>query len=200
MGRQPGPVPQRHGQASVTTCNAPAGQDATFTHERLLRLFTSAPNAFWRFDIDVSLDRAVDMARFAQLAGISGVFYVMCRSPLYNPISAPGQRALDDIRSAGHLIGLHVDHQDGNVTRTVDKDRTVALAAGVIAPREWRLISFHMPAAELLWRDFDTFDSAYAAEWQDRYVSDSRREWDDAKQARVSDDMQITLHPEHWFA
>ena len=56
-----------------------------------------------------------------------------------------------------------------------------------------------MPPKSVLWRDYSGFESAYARRWEGRYVSDSRREWTAEKEARVTNDMQIALHPEHWF-
>jgi hypothetical protein len=46
---------------------------------------------------------------------------------------------------------------------------------------------------------FDGFESAYASKWQDRYISDSRREFGPGKENLVSDAAQVNLHPEHWF-
>lgn len=171
----------------------------TFTTEHLLRLFTTAPGAFWRHDIDVSLPAAGKMARFAELAGVRCTFYLMARGEFYNPFSPEGERTVDDILTAGHRIGLHVDYRDGSVTEHVDQDRALMASGfgpGIIDPR---LVSFHMPPSCVLWRDYTTFTSAYAAEWEGRYLSDSRREWDETKDALVGDGMQISLHPEHWF-
>lgn len=166
------------------------------SREWLLRLFTKAPKAFWRFDIDLSLERAADMARLAQIAGITGTFYVMCRSPFYNPASRPGLRALREIDAAGQRLGLHVDYREGDVEQAVWEDVKLAMDWLYADPMP---VSFHMPPATVLWRDFDGFDNAYASRWKGHYVSDSRREWTPEKEARVSDNMQICLHPEHWF-
>jgi hypothetical protein len=166
--------------------------------ERLLRLFTGAPKAFWRFDIDLSLERAVDMARVCELAGIRGTFYVMLRSPFYNPFSPDGRRMVDTIIGCGQQVGLHVDHRHGDPRATVRQDQLLALT-GMLEPINPRLVSFHMPPREVLWTDFLSFESAYASRWRDRYLSDARREWSPEKESRVSDAMQVNLHPEHWF-
>jgi hypothetical protein len=80
-----------------------------FTHERLLLLYTRTPGVFWRHDVDVSLTAAVQMARFAKLAGARCTFCVMARSEFYNPFSAQGERALLEIKENGHKLAAHVD-------------------------------------------------------------------------------------------
>lgn len=170
-----------------------------FTQERLLRLFTSAPGAFWRHDIDVSLAAAAKMARFAHLAGVQCTFYLMARGEFYNPFSDEGQDAVTEIVTHGHRLGLHVDYRGGSVTSEIAGDRALMTAGGYGDIVDPLLVSFHMPPACVLWRDYTDFTSAYASEWEGRYVSDSRREWTDAKDDLVGDGMQISLHAEHWF-
>lgn len=173
----------------------------------LLRLFTQAPKAFWRFDIDFSLDAAVRMAEFAQTAGIQGRFYVMATSSFYNPFSLPGIRALHQIKAHGHRLGMHVDERYGNETpgdlspAFTAVIRATELFEAIPGPRlvEPSLVSFHMPTPAVLWRNFVAFDNAYAREWEGRYLSDARREWGPDKEALVTNTTQINLHPEHWF-
>lgn len=160
---------------------------------------TRAPNAFWRHDVDLSLAAAEKMARFAQLAGITSTFYLMPRSEHYNLFSHEGEQALLTILANGHRVGIHVDHRTGSPKAAVARD--VALVdAGYPGTFTDRLVSFHMPRFSVLWHDFTEFSNAYGKQWKNRYVSDSRGEWDDTKDERVADHMQISLHPEHWFS
>jgi hypothetical protein len=150
-----------------------------FTPERLLLLYTRAPGAAWRHDVDVSLTAASRMARFAQLSGAQCTFAVMARSEFYNPFSAEGEQALREIREAGHTLVPHVHFkQDGSdsIYETVDADRSLWENAYT----GWfnlNFVSFHMPPRDLLWRDFNGFDHAHASRWRGKYLSDSRREW-----------------------
>jgi hypothetical protein len=167
-----------------------------FTLERLLRLFTQAPGAFWRHDVDVSLPAAERMARFAELAGVRSTFYLMPRSDTYNLFSCEGERTVATILETGHRLGLHCDYRAGSVTETVARDQRLLEAAypGVFD----NVVSFHMPPACVIWRDYATFENAYASEWEGRYVADSRREFGPDKEALISDEMQVNLHPEYW--
>jgi hypothetical protein len=171
-----------------------------FTQEHLLRLYVTAPRAFWRHDVDVSLDAATKMARFAQLAGASATFAIMARGEFYIPFCLAGEDALREIHELGHRLVPHV-HYRGNsdVRSTVDRDRALweTFVPGLF---DLHFVAFHMPPAEVLWQDYPGFAHAHGAEWRDRYVSDSRREWTVEKEARVTNDMQVALHPEHWFS
>ena len=182
--------------AETVTPSTPTG----FTRERLLRLLTGAPKAFWRCDVDLSLSAAVKMARFMQVAGVSATFYLNPRCDFYNLFSREGEATVDAIKDAGHRLGLHCDYRGkGYVDVFVDADLALI---GAMYPSETfaRRVSFHMPPETVLWRDFHWFENAYASEWEGRYVSDSRGVFTAEQEARVSDDMQINLHPEHWFS
>ena len=165
----------------------------SFSRERLLELFTSAPNAFFRHDIDLSLDAAVKMARFAQVAGVSSTFYVMPRSEFYNVFSHSAARALSEILERGHRLGVHSDAYARDAEATAERD--LALMDYEYPGWFYRMVSFHMPADDVLWTDFDGFENAYASRWEGRYLSDSRGR---PITEPVTDDMQVSLHPEHW--
>jgi hypothetical protein len=168
-----------------------------FSPERLLGLFTKAPGAYWRHDVDVSLAAAVRMARFAQVAGVQSTFFLNPRCDFYNVFSREGVAAVDAILAAGHKLGVHVDYRTGSVQDAVTADRVLATAG--LGPVFTDRVSFHMPPTCVLWTDFPGFESAYASKWQDRYISDSRREFGPGKENLVSDAAQVCLHPEHWF-
>lgn len=166
-----------------------------FSRERLLRLFTTAPGAFWRHDVDVSLDAAAAMARFAaEIADVRCTFYVMVAGEHYNPFSPVGRRRVQEIEALGHRVGLHAD---GDWRDVAWQQHLLASALGALVRPE--LVSFHKPSDGVLWRDFAGFENAYASRWRDCYVSDSRRQFGPEKEDRVQVGMQVNLHPEHWF-
>lgn len=164
-----------------------------FSKERLLDLFTQAPSAFWRHDVDVSLSAASKMAEMAQIGGVSSTFYLNPRSSFYNLFSSEGKATVAAIRDGGHKLGLHCDYRGGNLLNTVKGDQRLlaAMYDGVFSDR----VSFHMPPPSVLWRDFYWFENAYASRWKGRYLADSRGK---ALNGNVTDDMQVNLHPEHW--
>lgn len=165
--------------------------------KKLLELFRAAPEAFWRHDVDIDLFAAVKMARFAQVAGISSTFYLNPRSDFYNLFSWQGKVAIDAIRDAGHDIGLHCDYREGSVrARVLDDLALLSHPCGGLGLPFGSKVSFHMPSDEVLWRDFDFCDNAYASKWKGHYLADSRGR--DLPRSPTNED-QINLHPEWWF-
>lgn len=155
-----------------------------FTLERLGEMLADSPaNTVWRHDVDVSLPAAVRMATLEADLGVVATFYVMTTSPFYSAADA----AVFAIRavSLGHRVGLHLDPSEGV---NVEELRGTP-------------VSFHCPNEFVLWRDFATFESAYASRWLGRYVSDSRGVFADGdpEDRFDSEPLQVNLHAEWWF-
>ncbi len=78
--------------------------------------FTDAPKAekyiYLRHDVDRSLEKALALALLEQQLGIKATYFVRLHSRYYNCYSFPGLKALREIRSAGHEIGLHTEFYD----------------------------------------------------------------------------------------
>lgn len=165
--------------------------------ERLLLL----PGVTFRHDVDVSLRAAVRMAAMQQRLGVRSTFYVMARSPYYRVQDSESRACIAAIRSCGHEIGLHVDLgvPRGSVVSldavlsVIEEDHARLAVAG---PR----VSFHCPPECVLWTDVPGWESAYAKEWEGRYVSDSRGvfAYGDPED-REDRPLVVNLHPEWWF-
>lgn len=154
-----------------------------FSIDRLGELLAESPaNTFWRHDIDVSPDAALQMAKLEAELGIVATFYVMTESPFYAPtdavVLAMRLAALD------HHVGWHIDPRLPSAY-----------------PADGLRVSWHCPTPEMLWRDFDGFESAYASRWEGRYVSDARGVFRGGDPEDIFDGeaLQVALHPEWWF-
>ena len=162
-----------------------------FTQERLGELLADSPsNTFWRHDVDVSTLAALEMATLEADLGIDATFYVMTTSPFYT--AAEAAVLAMHLSSLGHRVGWHLDRD-----QIVARESLRGLA-----------VSFHCPTDLVLWRDLDHCESAYAAKWEGRYISDSRGRFDldpeDAFALQPADGsepspIQVNLHPEWWF-
>ncbi len=62
-----------------------------------------------RHDVDLSLREALRMARIEAEMGISAVYHVMVTSDAYNPATGGSRAIIEELRSLGHHVGLHVD-------------------------------------------------------------------------------------------
>lgn len=155
-----------------------------FSLERLAAMYAQASqNVFWRHDVDVSPEAAVQMAAFEAERGIHSTFYVMTTSPFY-PANESVMLAAELV-NYGHDVGLHLQ---------VDEVVTRAELLGCA-------VSFHRPNDFVLWRDFADIDSAYAFKWRGRYISDSRGVFahGDPEDRFDGKPLQVNLHPEWWF-
>lgn len=62
-----------------------------------------------RHDIDLSLEKALEMAKIESLEGISGTYFFMLTSEFYNLLSSHARKIVKEISNLGHQIGLHFD-------------------------------------------------------------------------------------------
>lgn len=203
--------------------NQPLG-DVAFTHDwyrqflrRLLadgyefRSFADPPaegEVVLRHDVDLSVERAVEMARIEADLGVEATYFVLLTSPLYNPLESDCREAIDEIASLGHDVALHFsthlywNAQDSPtasaITQHVRQERAVL---ETIAPTA-EVVSFHRPPSWVLDRTFDEFESAYApAFFSDvGYVADSTQRWrtDPPRMDDLPATMQLLTHPGLW--
>ena len=62
---------------------------------------------FLRHDVDFSLEMALDLARINAAMGISGTFFVLLRSQVYNLLSEESLDCIDQILILGQNLGFH---------------------------------------------------------------------------------------------
>src|SRR6185436_8375542 len=67
------------------------------------------PHLILRHDIDFCVNSARNMAMVEAEKGMSSTYFFMLRTPFYNLFTAENSRAVREIISAGHRIGLHFD-------------------------------------------------------------------------------------------
>ena len=162
-----------------------------------------------RHDVDVSPAAAVALAAVEHQLGLRASYFVMLRSPLYNPL-APGTRAeLSRLIELGHEIGLHFDASiwpgdDRSLDRAAAHECTL-LEEIVEAPV--RAVSFHRPVRALLGRAaaiggrIHTYQPAFFSNMA--YVSDSRGGWHhghplEQDAVRNGQALQLLTHPIWW--
>lgn len=191
----------------------PEGLSQEFSLERLRGLWKlSHADVVWRHDIDFDTLAAVCMAEAEAEAGITSTYYVRLRGP-YNLFSAEVGIDMDQIATLGHRVGLHLDT---GLPRHAAIGPVVFQAIQSQAIREWGLlrrefrwamteheipVSFHAPPNELRWRTWPFIQAADSAEWEGRYIADSRGVWRCDPEARlmIDEPIQVNLHPEWWF-
>lgn len=83
-----------------------------FTYRDYYDLITSLSDVklFLRHDVDISLDKALEMAQREKKMGVGpAIYYILLTSDFYNPLENQNQEKIFKILDLGHGIGLHYD-------------------------------------------------------------------------------------------
>lgn len=168
-----------------------------------------ADDVLLRHDVDLSLEAAVTMARIEAAEGVESTYFVLPTAATYDPLRRTGRRAVAEIASLGHDVGLHFStHEYWNeepseyeLIERVEQERD--LLATVTGDRP-SAVSFHRPPSWVLGREFEGFDSAYAPRYFEdvAYVADSGQRWREDPPAVDAFDgaVQLLAHPGLWGA
>lgn len=161
-----------------------------------------------RHDVDVSIERAYEIAKIENNFGWSSVFFILLSSPFYNTLDPLNVKRLREMVEMGHEIAVHLE-----IEANVDlqqKAKHEALILQNITGQKVKLISFHRPtanAAEFNFKDyrFDGFSHTYENRFINDigYVSDSRGEWHyghplDHHSVKSGFALQFLTHPIWW--
>ncbi|MCX6720124.1 MAG: hypothetical protein NTV36_03410, partial [Candidatus Staskawiczbacteria bacterium] len=69
----------------------------------------------WRHDIDVSVHRALKIAKIEKEEGVKSTFFVMLQSVFYNFLEIGVLDKLIQILEMGHQVGLHFDFESKSI-------------------------------------------------------------------------------------
>ncbi len=163
-----------------------------------------------RHDVDLDLQKAVELAVYEKEEMISSTYFVLITSDYYNIFSRNNIKNVKNLMKLGHEIGLHFD-----VTVYEDNMAIDCLVEKVI--KEIRLlediiekgvksISWHIPRQDLIGVHIDKLDEKGIYNAYDpmfyygyKYVSDSMMRWREPIEEYVEkkryNKMQILTHP-----
>lgn len=168
-----------------------------------------AGDVLLRHDVDLSPERAVEMARIERELGITATYFVLLGSPLYNPFQRPVREAFAEVAALGHDVGLHFStHQHWPASRPPAeaalaervRDEQAALSTVVADPVS--TVSFHVPPDWVLARALEGVESTYEPRFFEEidYVADSGQRWRE-EGVSIPDDgrpLQVLMHPGLW--
>lgn len=211
--------------------NEPGSWDADFSYAYLAQLYgelrsrfrlstigdaadvvgdLARPTAFIRHDVDVSLRRAVDLARKEVEWGARSTYHVMIDSPFYDVCSAESRSILEELGTLGHEVGLHYDVMARGMAEADPTTRAHDIASacetfGEVLGTPVRSVSFHLPVQDLLRGPLRVAGrvSGYAEDLFRWYISDSRARWREGPPIESlanprSHLLQILVHPVWW--
>ena len=166
--------------------------------------------AIIRHDVDMDLQKAVDMAMLEKEEDIKATYFVMISSEYYNLLAGNNLKNAQRILDLGHEIGLHFDltAYDKNLSfKDLEKSlqKEIELLEYILDIKV-KSISWHIPRQDLLnthlgfldklgvWNAYDPlFYSGY------KYVSDSMMRWREPIEEYIEqkkyNKLQILTHP-----
>lgn len=161
-----------------------------------------------RHDVDVCLEKALEMAVIEQGSGIQSTYFIMVSGLYYNVFQKKSKQIIQRIASLGHDIGLHFDNTQclgksiKQIKDSIDLERAV-LTHVLDGSTVIRCISEHIPTKEDLGLCSISPDliSAYSEEFflNYKYLSDSDMFWREDVvsiiQSRQHNRLQILTHP-----
>ena len=164
-----------------------------------------------RHDVDVSLERAIEMARLEREHEMPATYMILTRASLYQIDTTAAREKLREIRRHGHEIGLHFDvanwSSDGVLLPEALKSAIAADCSKLEEALGERVpsFSFHRPLQSLLGGNLEISGrvNAYARDAMKGYMSDSKGSWRDGEPLpkiinsphRI---LQVLIHPIWW--
>ena len=142
--------------------------------------------AILRHDVDMSLEKAVDMSEIERKIGVKSTYFLLLTSDFYNLASLKNLKLVEKIKNAGHEIGLHFDevrYTNLKDTKQVEEKikKEIELTEKILDIKI-SAVSMHRPSKWILDSEIslgkDVINS-YSTEFfkEFKYVSDSRRNW-----------------------
>lgn len=174
--------------------------------------FLEAENSiFLRHDVDISLNRALAMAKVEADLRIASTYFINLHSTHYNVLEASQNKLLAQILDLGHCIGIHLDARFHEAKSEVEVSFALEREAYVFSNFfgvNPEVFSFHDPSKEHIALGLEAIGglvNTYSSIWQSNstYLSDSNGYWRHKSPADVIRDhslrpIQILIHPEWW--
>jgi len=175
------------------------GKSVTFSQ------FKSQNKSFLlRHDVDISLEKALEIAKIENEFGIVSTFFIMTTSDYYNVLTKRSKQLVNEIQNLNHEIGLHFDpthYKD----QYLDKVKCEASILSSIIGKPIKSVSLHNPSIHGEYPMFDGFVNAYDTKiFNDNvYVSDSCFDFRGKNiysfiEGIDKNSIQILLHPIHY--
>ncbi len=163
-----------------------------------------------RHDIDLSLEKALEMAEIENELGVSATYFLYLRSPFYNIFSIKEEKIIQRIIELKHNIGLHFDfakYQDLSISQmSLQIKREVEFMQNFYS-NILDSVSFHRPLPPEFFSKLElgncphVFEPVFVNNF--KYLSDSRGIWRyghplDSKEYAGKKSMHILIHPIWW--
>lgn len=163
-----------------------------------------------RHDVDISLNKAFEMAKLENELGISAYYFILLSTDFYNINSEKSLSILKNIKQLGGKIGLHFDEKKYNINSENDYIKYINYELEILSRilgEKVTTVSMHRPSKEFLDMDLEipNVKNSYQKKFFDefKYISDSRMSWRENIEEIVNsekyDQLHILTHP-FWYS
>lgn len=137
-----------------------------------------------RHDIDLSLQKAVELAQLEYDLGIKSTYFVLVSTDFYNIFSKNSLYKLNKILSLNHELGLHFDESKYDCKNEQDIKNYINKEIKILEMclnNKVSLVSMHRPSKFILNSDikFNHIVNCYSKKYfnEYKYLSDARMNW-----------------------
>jgi hypothetical protein len=165
----------------------------------------------WRHDVDISLNRALALAKIENQEGLKATYFINPHSEFYNIHERNQFQIIKEIISLGHDLGLHFDIAFYNPSTELSLDNLVIREASHLESLfgiQPAVFSFHNPTAAHLHFEAEYYGgllNCYSRRFKKdiAYCSDSNGYWrfrrlKDVLKDATDDRLQVLTHPGWW--
>lgn len=163
-----------------------------------------------RHDVDLSLEKALEMAEIEHEMGVSAIYFLFLRSPFYNIFSVKEEKIIKKIIQLQHYIGLHFDfakydnHSISQMSYQIKREIDFMQDFYSI---KLDSVSFHRPLSlDFFSRlELSNYPHSYEPVFLNnfKYFADSRANWRfghplDSPEYAERKNLHILIHPIWW--
>lgn len=162
-----------------------------------------------RHDIDLSLEKAYEIAKIDHSLGIKSTFFILLSSFFYNVLDKKNQLLIKNILELNHEIGLHFDETQYSIDSLMDFEKNLNYEIDILSRvvnKKIKIFSNHRPSDFVLkgLKLNQNLINAYSKEnfVDTKYFSDSRMNWREDIYQKVELEnykkIQLNTHP-FWY-
>lgn len=165
----------------------------------------------WRHDVDISLNRALQLAKIESEIGLKATYFINPHSEFYNLTEKSQFHIIKDIISLGHDIALHFDasfYEINSVEKLTELLKREAIYLKDLFSRKISAFSFHNPGEFELKCENERYAglvNCYSKNFKInvKYCSDSNGYWrfenlNDVLFEQSAAPLQVLTHPGWW--
>lgn len=159
-----------------------------------------------RHDIDLSLEKALELARFENKLNIKSSYFLLLSTSFYNLFTKKSKEIVEEIIGLGHDVGIHFDETQYSISCASDYSKYINYEKDIFKQLfdiDANVVAMHRPSKFILENnlEFESIINTYSKKFfkEYAYYSDSRMQYKvdiiDKITSEEDDKIQLLIHP-----